>query len=456
MANQDGRKDGRESLFASSASRLQESLLERMKQRKPPSSESPEPEASSDTALLGTVQKRVINELEVSALGGVSDEGELKRRIEPVLEVVCAREFPNLTKFQKNQVVAALIDDITGLGPLQRLMTDETISEIMVNGPTQVYVERRGVIAPVNIRFRDDDHVLQIIDKIVTPIGRRIDESSPMVDARLPDGSRVNAVIPPISLKGPLLTIRKFSKIPLTIANLIHLGALTGEMAKFLEAAVIAEANIIIAGGTGSGKTTFLNVLSSFIPQGDRIITIEDAAELQLHQPHVLSLEARPVNIEGRGEISIRDLVRNSLRMRPDRIVIGEVRGAEALDMLQAMNTGHDGSLSTIHANSCRDALSRLETMILFTGIELPLRAIRDQIASAIDIILFLERLSDGSRRVTEVSEVTGTEGDVIVTQKLFHFEKKGKLNGKILGDFHHADIRPKLYDRFAALGISF
>ncbi|MZP42476.1 CpaF family protein [Heliobacterium gestii] len=427
-----------------------------MKQRKPPSSESPEPEASSDTALLGTVQKRVINELEVSALGGVSDEGELKRRIEPVLEVVCAREFPNLTKFQKNQVVAALIDDITGLGPLQRLMTDETISEIMVNGPTQVYVERRGVIAPVNIRFRDDDHVLQIIDKIVTPIGRRIDESSPMVDARLPDGSRVNAVIPPISLKGPLLTIRKFSKIPLTIANLIHLGALTGEMAKFLEAAVIAEANIIIAGGTGSGKTTFLNVLSSFIPQGDRIITIEDAAELQLHQPHVLSLEARPVNIEGRGEISIRDLVRNSLRMRPDRIVIGEVRGAEALDMLQAMNTGHDGSLSTIHANSCRDALSRLETMILFTGIELPLRAIRDQIASAIDIILFLERLSDGSRRVTEVSEVTGTEGDVIVTQKLFHFEKKGKLNGKILGDFHHADIRPKLYDRFAALGISF
>jgi pilus assembly protein CpaF len=335
-------------------------------------------------------------------------------------------------------------------------LNDETITEIMVNGPNQVYVERSGKLERTDVVFRSDEHVLHIIEKIVAPLGRRIDESSPMVDARLPDGSRVNAVIPPISLVGPSITIRKFAKDPFTIDDLINFGTLSLEMAAFLEAAVKARLNVVVSGGTGSGKTTTLNVLSSFIPEGERIVTIEDAAELQLSQEHVVSLETRPANIEGKGAITIRDLVRNSLRMRPERIIVGEVRSGEALDMLQAMNTGHDGSLTTGHANSPRDMLSRLETMVLMAGMDLPVRAIREQIASAIDLIVQQSRLRDGSRKITHITEVQGMEGDVIVLQDLFVYEQRGiDSSGKCLGTFRSTGIRPRAIQKLEAAGIT-
>lgn len=355
----------------------------------------------------------------------------------------------------RKKVVQELINDLAGFGPINPLLMDPDVTEIMVNGPNQVYVERDGKLELTDVKFRDNEHVLNVIDKIVAPIGRRIDESSPMVDARLPDGSRVNVIIPPLALHGPTITIRKFSKDPYTIENLIDFGTVTREMAVFLEACVRARLNIFVSGGTGSGKTTTLNVLSSFIPSDERIITIEDAAELQLSQDHVVSLESRPANIEGKGAITIRDLVRNSLRMRPERIVIGEVRGGEALDMLQAMNTGHDGSLATGHSNSPRDMIARLETMVLMAGIELPVKAIREQIAGAIDLIIQQSRLKDGSRRITNITEVQGMEGDVVVLQDIFQYRQMSVNDqGKFIGALEPTGVRPRFYERLESSGI--
>lgn len=358
-------------------------------------------------------------------------------------------------KIDRKKVVDELINDLTGFGPINPLLMDEEVTEVMVNGPNQVYVERKGKIELTGVQFRDNEHVMNVIEKIVSPIGRRIDESSPMVDARLPDGSRVNAIIPPLALNGPTITIRKFSKDPYTIEDLIKFGTVTREMAIFLEACVKANLNIFVSGGTGSGKTTTLNVLSNFIPSNQRIVTIEDAAELQLGQDHVISLESRPPNIEGKGAILIRDLVRNSLRMRPDRIVIGEVRGGEALDMLQAMNTGHDGSLATGHSNSPRDMIARLETMVLLAGVDLPIRAIREQIAGAVDLIIQQSRLKDGTRRIVNITEVQGLEGDVIVLQDIFSYRQDGvDENGKIIGKLIPTGVRPKFYEQLEASGI--
>ncbi|MDZ5783467.1 CpaF family protein [Marinococcus luteus] len=354
---------------------------------------------------------------------------------------------------------AVLIEDIkndlTGYGPINPLLLDEDVSEVMVNGPDKVYVERNGKLTLTDVVFRDNEHVMQVLEKIVAPLGRRVDESSPMVDARLQDGSRVNAIIPPLALGGPTITIRKFAKDPFTIHDLVNFGTLTEEMADFIDACVQAKLNIFVSGGTGSGKTTTLNVLSSFISNEDRIVTIEDAAELQLGQEHVVSLETRPPNIEGKGAISIRDLVRNSLRMRPDRIVIGEVRSGEALDMLQAMNTGHDGSLATGHANSPRDMLSRLETMVLMAGMDLPIRAIREQIAGALDVIIQQSRLRDGTRRITSITEVQAMEGDIIVLQEIFTFQQESvDENGKIIGKLVPTGVRPQFYEQMEHDGI--
>jgi pilus assembly protein CpaF len=358
--------------------------------------------------------------------------------------------------FSERQIIASeIMDEVLGFGPIEPLLQDESISEVMVNGPKQVYVERGGKLFKTDVVFRDDEHVMHIIDKIVSPIGRRIDESQPMVDARLPDGSRVNAIIPPLSLKGPSVTIRKFSSNPYNINDLMRFGTLNPHMAKLLEAAVKARLNIIISGGTGSGKTTLLNVMAGFIPENERIVTIEDAAELKLGQDHVVSLESRAVNIEGRGAVTIRDLVRNCLRMRPDRIVVGEVRGGEALDMLQAMNTGHDGSLTTGHANSPRDMLARLETMVMMAGMDLPLKAIRQQVAAAIDLVVHVSRLRDGSRAITHITEILGMEGDIIQLQDIFLFEQKGvDMNGKVIGRHYATGITPKLVDQIESEGV--
>jgi pilus assembly protein CpaF len=341
-----------------------------------------------------------------------------------------------------------------GFGPLETLLGDESITEIMVNGAQKVYIERQGKIEKTNLAFESDDHLMRIIDRIVSPLGRRIDESSPYVDARLPDGSRVNAIIPPLALNGPTLTIRKFSKIPLTIDDLIRFGTITPEAIEFLNACVVARLNVIVSGGTGSGKTTSLNVLSGFIPNDERIITVENAAELQLRQEHVVTLESRPPNIEGKGEVTIRDLVINCLRMRPDRIVVGECRSGEALDMLQAMNTGHDGSLTTLHSNSPRDTLARLETMVLMAGMDLPVRAIREQIASAVDLIVHQERMRDGSRKIVNITEVQGMEGDVIVMSDIFGFEQQGMEGGRVIGRLKPTGLRPKFVERIESANI--
>ncbi|SHE87831.1 pilus assembly protein CpaF [Desulforamulus putei DSM 12395] len=379
----------------------------------------------------------------------------LAQKIDTLVNELLDEENENIARTQRQLIVAEIIDETIGFGPITPLLNDPNISEVMVNGPNQVYVERDGKLILTGVKFRDNAHVLHIIEKIVAPIGRRIDESMPMVDARLPDGSRVNAIIPPLALNGPTVTIRKFSKDPYTVDDLIKFGTLTPQMAQFLEACVKARLNIVVSGGTGSGKTTTLNVLSSFIPADERIITIEDAAELQLRQEHVITLESRPPNIEGKGAITIRDLVRNSLRMRPERIVVGEVRSGEALDMLQAMNTGHDGSLTTGHANSPRDMLSRLETMVLMAGMDLPVRAIREQISSAIDLIIQQNRFRDGSRRITHITEVQGMEGEVIVLQDLFTFRQTGvDENGRIKGTFQSTGIRPKFMHRLESSGI--
>ena len=356
----------------------------------------------------------------------------------------------------RSRIIIDMRDEMLGLGPIEPLRKDDSVTEIMINGPQQIYVERLGKLQLSNVHFHDTAHLMNIIDRILTPLGRRIDEASPLVDARLDDGSRVNVIIPPLSLVGPCVTIRKFSKTPFSVENLISFGTLDEKMAMFLRGCVKARVNVLVSGGTGSGKTTTLNVLSSFIPNGERIVTIEDAAELRLQQPHVVTLEGRPANIEGKGQITIRDLVRNALRMRPDRIIVGEVRSGEALDMLQAMNTGHDGSLTTAHANSPRDALSRLETMVLMSGLELPVRAIREQVSSAIDIIIQQSRMKDGSRKVTHITEVQHMEGDTITTQDIFRFEQTGvDSDGKIQGFFSPTGLLPGFLDKFRLSGVT-
>src|SRR5829696_6278566 len=392
------------------------------------------------------IQNRVIQDLDPKL--DLSNQVEVRRQIEEIFGKVVDEEGLALTRAERVRMLEQITDEIIGLGPLEPLLRDESITEVMVNGPRQVYIERSGKLELTNVVFQNDDHVMRIIDRIIAPIGRRVDESSPMVDARLTDGSRVNAIIPPLSLVGPVITIRKFSASPFTVEDLIRFGTATADMFDFMRACVEARLNIFVSGGTGSGKTTTLNVLSSFIPNDERIVTIEDAAELQLRQEHVVTLESRPPNIEGKGAIPIRELVRNSLRMRPDRIVVGECRAGEALDMLQAMNTGHDGSLSTGHANTPRDMLARLETMVLMAGVDLPLRAIREQVASAVDLIVHQSRLKDGSRRIVNITEVQGMEGDTIVMQDVFVFQQTGFTDGVIHGQLRPTGIRPRFVEK--------
>ncbi len=408
--------------------------------------------SDSFTELKNRIQNRLIAELDPRM--DFSNPDEVRRTVEETFAAVLDAEGIVLGRLERMRLFEAIAAEILGYGPIEPLLKDDTITEIMVNGPKQVYIERNGKIEKTDITFQDDDHVMRVIDRIVSPLGRRIDESSPMVDARLPDGSRINAVIPPISLVGPCLTIRKFSRDPLTVEDLIRFGTMTPEIANFLKACVEARLNIVVSGGTGSGKTTLLNVLSSFIPADERIVTIENAAELQLRQEHVVTLESRPPNIEGRGEVTIRDLVINALRMRPDRIVVGECRGGEALDMLQAMNTGHEGSMTTVHSNSPRDTLHRLETMVLMAGMELPVRAIREQIASALDLIIHTARLKDGSRKIVAIAEVQGMEGDVIVMQDVFVFEQTGIENGRVIGRIKPTGVRPKFVEKFETANI--
>jgi pilus assembly protein CpaF len=402
--------------------------------------------------LKTRVQNRLLAEMDPTT--DISQVGVVRGTIRELFEQILSEEHIVLSRQEKHRLFEQISAEILGLGPLQNLLDDETITEVMVNGPKNIYIERGGKIHRVPMSFESDDHVLRIIDRIVAPLGRRIDEASPYVDARLPDGSRVNAVIPPISLIGPTITIRKFSKNPFTLDQLIKLGSITPEALQFLKACVESRLNIVISGGTGSGKTTLLNVLSQFIPPDERIITIENAAELQLRQEHVVTLESRPPNIEGRGEITIRQLVINSLRMRPDRIIVGEIRDEAALDMLQAMNTGHDGSMTTAHSNSPRDTLTRVETMTLMAGMDLPMRAIREQISSALDIVVHQERLRDGSRRVVNITEVSGMEGDVITMTDVFAFEQTGIEDGKVIGQLRPTGLRPKAINQIEASGI--
>ena len=441
------------------------------KKQYPGSSQQPPAELVRRSETAGPDRSRVISDISWETLRRVIDtvkdyasldaadmarRKQIQGQVIDHMEEVLREDNHHLSQGDRQKVIKQVTDEIYGYGPINSLINDPTVSEIMVNGPHQVYIERDGKLYQSEVNFRDDAHVMHTIDKIITPLGRRIDESSPMVDARLPDGSRVNAIIPPLAIKGPTITIRKFATDPYTSEDLINFGTMTGDIARFLKACVRARLNIIISGGSGTGKTTTLNVLSSFIPNTDRIVTIEDAAELQLKQDHVVSLESRPPNIEGRGEVTIRDLVINALRMRPDRIVVGEARGGEALDMLQAMNTGHDGSLSTVHANTARDALARLETMVLMAGMDLPIRAIREQVAAAVDLIIQIQRYSDGTRKLMRISEVVGMEGDMITMQDIFLFKHSG-LNekGYVTGKHLPTGIIPKFIDKLQLAGES-
>jgi len=420
--------------------------------RQMPSSGGARPGDGGLADLKARVQNKLLSELDPSM--DVSQTAEIRRTIEELFENILTEEKIIITRPEKRRLFEQIVAEILGLGPLEPLLEDETVTEIMVNGSKSIYIERKGKIHRESAVFESDDHLMRIIDRIVAPLGRRIDESSPYVDARLPDGSRVNAIIPPICLVGPTLTIRKFAKIPITVEQLIEYGTITPEAVEFLKACVLARINVVISGGTGSGKTTFLNVLSQYIPGDERIITIENAAELQLRQEHVVTLESRPPNIEGRGEVTIQNLVVNALRMRPDRIIVGEIRASEALDMLQAMNTGHEGSMTTAHSNSPRDTLSRIETMTLMAGMDLPIRAIREQISSALELVVHLERLRDGSRKITHVTEIQGMEGDVITMTDLFVFEQTGFEEGRVIGRLRPTGLRPKFMDKIESSGI--
>lgn len=420
--------------------------------RQMPSSGGARPGDGGLADLKSRVQNKLLSELDPSM--DVSQTAEIRRTIEELFENILTEEKIIITRPEKRRLFEQIVAEILGLGPLEPLLEDETVTEIMVNGSKNIYIERKGRILRESAVFESDDHLMRIIDRIVAPLGRRIDESSPYVDARLPDGSRVNAIIPPICLIGPTLTIRKFAKIPITIDQLIEYGTITPEAVEFLKACVLARINIVISGGTGSGKTTFLNVLSQYIPGDERIITIENAAELQLRQEHVVTLESRPPNIEGRGEVTIQNLVVNALRMRPDRIIVGEIRASEALDMLQAMNTGHEGSMTTAHSNSPRDTLSRIETMTLMAGMDLPIRAIREQVSSALELVVHLERMRDGSRKITHVTEIQGMEGDVITMTDLFVFEQTGFEEGRVVGRLRPTGLRPKFMDKIESSGI--
>ncbi|MBN2043604.1 MAG: CpaF family protein [Anaerolineales bacterium] len=402
--------------------------------------------------LKTRVQNRLIAEMDPGM--DISKTAEVRKNIQGLYEQILVEDSIVLSRQEKHRLFEQIVAEIIGFGPLQPLLEDESVTEVMVNGPKNIYIERKGKLTRVPLAFENDEHVMRIIDRIVAPLGRRIDESSPTVDARLPDGSRVNAVIPPISLVGPTLTIRLFAKTPFTVQDLINFGTITPEAVQFLKACVEARLNIVVSGGTGSGKTTLLNVLSGFIPGDERIVTIENAAELQLRQEHVVTLESRPPNIEGRGEVTIQNLVVNSLRMRPDRIVVGEIRDGAALDMLQAMNTGHDGSMTTAHSNSPRDSIARIETMTMMAGYDLPVKAIREQIASAVDVIVHSERLRDGSRKVVSITEVAGMEGDVVTLTDLFVFEQSGYEEGKVIGRMRPTGLRPKFMDKIEAAGI--
>jgi len=404
--------------------------------------------------LKTTIHRRLIDRLDLSTVFEISPE-QLAGIIKGVVETMIASENILLTRAERERLVTEIQHETMGLGPLEPLLQDPDISDILVNGPGQVYVEKHGMLHKTGVFFKDNDHLMMIIERIVSKVGRRIDESTPMVDARLPDGSRINVIIPPLSIDGPAVSIRRFGVDPLRMENLLANNTLTEEMARLCDAMVRARLNILVSGGTGVGKTTLLNILTASVPDKDRIVTIEDSAELILQQEHVVRLETRPPNIEGRGTVTQRDLVRNALRMRPDRIVVGEVRGGEALDMLQAMNTGHDGSISTIHANSPRDAVARLETMVLMAGFDIPSKAIREQMSSAVDVIIQMARMSDGTRKVVKVTEVTGMEGDVVVTQDIFEFEKQGvDPDGKVTGVFRATGVRPKFVDTMHTAGI--
>jgi pilus assembly protein CpaF len=402
--------------------------------------------------LKSRVQAKLLSEIDPSV--DVTKVAEVKKTIQDLFDQILIEENFVLSRTEKARLFEQITAEILGFGPLQPLLEDDTVTEIMVNGAKSIYVERRGKLQKVPLSFENNEHVMRIIDRIVAPLGRRIDESSPYVDARLPDGSRVNAIIPPVSLVGPVLTIRKFSRNPFTLDQLVQFGSITAEAITFLDACVKARINIVISGGTGSGKTTLLNVLSGFIPADERIVTIENAAELQLRQDHVVTLESRPSNIEGKGEITIRDLVVNALRMRPDRIIVGEIRDEAALDMLQAMNTGHDGSMTTAHSNSPRDTLARIETMAMMAGYDMPIRAIREQISSAIELVVHQERMRDGTRKVVNVTEISGMEGDVITMTDIFVFEQVGFENNKVIGRMRPTGLRPKFMEKIEASGI--
>lgn len=404
--------------------------------------------------MKSRLHRALINRMDLTKLGTLTPE-QVHAEVSRLAESVLAQEAMPLSTSERDRLVNDVQHELFGLGPLEPLLADPTVSDILVNSYGTIFVERRGKLEVTNVAFKDDEHLMRVIERIVSSVGRRIDESSPMVDARLRDGSRVNAIIPPLSIDGPVLSIRRFGAEPLRMNSLIENKALTKDIADMLEMCVTARLNILISGGTGAGKTTLLNALSAYIPEEQRIVTIEDSAELQLQQPHVVRLETRPPNIEGKGEVTQRDLVRNSLRMRPDRIVIGEVRGGEAIDMLQAMNTGHDGSLTTIHANTPRDALTRLETMIQMTGMRLSDRAMRQQIASAINLVVQVARLSDGTRRVTAISEITGMEGETITMQEIFLYERTGiDSQGQVIGRFRPTGIRPRFAERLKASGL--
>jgi len=398
------------------------------------------------------VHRRLLAEL--SPTVDANNVEEVRRALDRIFAETLAEEGLPLSRSERGELFEQIVADILGFGAIEPLLRDDTVTEILVNGPGMVFVERNGILEETDLHFRDSDEVLRIIDRIVSPIGRRVDESSPMVDARLPDGSRVNIIIPPLSLVGPCISIRKFARQAFTAEDLVRLETLPKEWADFLRVCVLARLNIVVSGGTSTGKTTFLNMLSSYLPGNERIVTIEDAAELQIQQRHVVRLEARPPNVEGRGQVTIRQLVINALRMRPDRIVVGEVRGGEALDMLQAMNTGHDGSLTTAHSNGARDTLHRIETMVLMAGMDLPLRAVREQIAAAFDVIVHLDRLADGTRKVVTIAEVQGMEGDIVVMQDIFKFVQTSVREGRVEGHFTATGVRPKFMDKVESAGL--